>query len=949
MRPLFAAVALALPLFARPAAAQCVVTPGPDGELATWLVRDGARAAIPARPGLRASMTRRMNAAPSAAGEPAAQDWTAPPLAWRPAARAASHIDLASALHRRGPGVAYAGLAVRAARAGTRWLALGTDDSVSVWLDGREVFRRVAARASRADDDLVALELGEGVHRLVFKLVSRGEFSLIARVVGPDHRPDPTLRFELPGVDDLGCRALTPLALRVTTRVLVAADSLRATLNLRWPGGVAHPAATRALTVSISGAGELRTELPLDAASVAPLDATVAITAPEVGLSVQVGDASQRVETAVRPLALQALRRAHGELRAIDPAYGAAPRPFPRPEPRPPSGVPLGSLWSIERAAERLEELVATRDRDAAFVDAEASALIEALDALRRGRDPYAGLRGALRRAYRSPLDGALQEYSVYVPPSYHGDRDFPVVVGLHGLHGSAHRMLPILLGLYDESESRTHADRHLPALPDTAAILVAPYGFGDAGFRQQGEHDVLRVVEELRAHYRTDASRTYLTGLSMGGIGAAGIPLHHPDVFAASAALCGYHSYFVRGDTRGARRPWETYLMELRSNDRVAENGMHLPMYIVQGTLDRPLSHSQVLAERYQALGYSLQSEWPALGHNVWSTTYAEGRIVPWFLAHRRDPAPSAVRLRTYELRWNRSAWVTIDALLAEGPEQEEIPVRAGRAGELQISLDRRGAATATSAGVYALSLTPPSSLLAEGRSQIALTLDGDRLTLRPDVPNHLRRSNRHWTLVERAVTVPAGGPIRELFDTPLVFVIGTADPNLTRVHERVAREWATRRGVPLEYPIVTDAALTASMSEGRTLVLIGHPRSNSALGRIADRLPIRFDGDDILVGSRRHTGADLGAVFATHHPDHPESAVLVIAGSSARALYRSASLPDLVPAYVVYDEALAPARGRILLGGLASVRAAGFFDAQARPIGNDSDPMRGDAPRED
>ena len=83
-------------------------------------------------------------------------------------------------------------------------------------------------------------------------------------------------------------------------------------------------------------------------------------------------------------------------------------------------------------------------------------------------------------------------------------------------------------------------------------------------------------------------------------------------------AALCGYHSYFVRHDTHGVRRPWETFLMELRSNDRWADNGLHLPLYVVQGTLDRPVTNSTVLTERYTALGYELRSEFPVL-YKIW------------------------------------------------------------------------------------------------------------------------------------------------------------------------------------------------------------------------------------------------------------------------------------------------------------------------------------------
>ena len=86
---------------------------------------------------------------------------------------------------------------------------------------------------------------------------------------------------------------------------------------------------------------------------------------------------------------------------------------------------------------------------------------------------------------------------------------------------------------------------------------------------------------------------------------------------------------------------------MELRSNASYAENGLHLPMYLVHGTLDRPTANSQVLVDRYAALRYDALVEWPPLGHNVWSQTYADGRIIPHFLRYQRDPAPRRVRFR--------------------------------------------------------------------------------------------------------------------------------------------------------------------------------------------------------------------------------------------------------------------------------------------------------------
>jgi len=834
-----------------------------------------------------------------------------------------------------------AALTLDARTAGTRWLFVGSDDAVAVWLDGREVFRRVGLRSVRADDDMVALPLTEGAHRLVLAVAARSTPGVSVRITGADFRPDPGLSLRLEGVDDAACETLGRASLAVTVRRRVDDAGLGVDVTLDFPGGTTRVDSAAARTVRVELPGETgRTEetgLPLTGPAVGSLVMHLALPEGATGV-VRVrpapDDPGTTARVAVPAELVAALRRGRTALSRLDPALESpGPGPWATPAVQ---GIPAGSLWSVARTWERLAHFVAVGDPDLAHQRSLAALLVSCLDDLEAGRDPYATRTGPLRRAYRSPLDGTLQEYSVFVPPGYRGDRPWPVVVGLHGLNGNAHRMLPILVGQYDASEDRTHAERVTPPMPDVAALLVAPYGYGNTGFRQQGEYDVLRVTEEVARAYRTDPRRTYLTGLSMGGIGAAGVSLHNPDVFAAAAPLCGYHSYFVRGDTRGPRRPWESFLMELRSNANWAENGMHLPMYIVQGTRDRPLSNSQTLVDRYTALGYPVEFEWPDLGHDVWSTTYAEGRIVPHFLRHTLDPAPRTLRFRTPDLRWNRARWLTLDALAAA----DGATARTGHWGEVELSVTRNGTARGATQRVAALTLAPPASLVDRGVTAITLDLDGDRVSLPLDRPTSLVRQGGHWSPGTRP-TLRGGGALREVFDGPVLIVVGTGDPATAQLYPRVAEVWAHRSGTPVRYPVVRDDSLTDAMTVGRTLVLIGTPRDHRLLAQWRDRLPVREDGNALVLGAQRFDGADVGAVYAFPNPDDPARTVVVVTGRSPRAILRSHSLPDLAPGFVIYDEALAPARGRVLLGPRASVLAAGFFDDRGQPMGATRDPV--------
>ena len=109
---------------------------------------------------------------------------------------------------------------------------------------------------------------------------------------------------------------------------------------------------------------------------------------------------------------------------------------------------------------------------------------------------------------------------------------------------------------------------------------MVAPNGHFNTMYRDLGEEDVMQVVRWAMATYPVDPARVTITGPSMGGIGSAACALHYPATFAAAEPLCGYHSYFVRGDIGNARmRPWEKFIAEQRSNVLRAENGMYIPM----------------------------------------------------------------------------------------------------------------------------------------------------------------------------------------------------------------------------------------------------------------------------------------------------------------------------------------------------------------------------------
>jgi predicted peptidase len=128
-----------------------------------------------------------------------------------------------------------------------------------------------------------------------------------------------------------------------------------------------------------------------------------------------------------------------------------------------------------------------------------------------------------------------------------------------------------------------------------------------------------IAVMDGLIAAGRVDPDRLYVTGLSMGGYGtwyAAGMPGSR---FAAAAPICG------GGDPAWAKR----YL--------------GLPLWAFHGDDDRavPVGRSREMIAAVRAAGGEPKyTEYPAVGHDCWTRTYADDAFHEWLFAQRR-PTP--------------------------------------------------------------------------------------------------------------------------------------------------------------------------------------------------------------------------------------------------------------------------------------------------------------------
>lgn len=207
-------------------------------------------------------------------------------------------------------------------------------------------------------------------------------------------------------------------------------------------------------------------------------------------------------------------------------------------------------------------------------------------------------------------IDGTEYRYVVYVPRDYTAEKEWPVILFLHGAgeRGSD--------GL---KQTEVGLGRALRLFPERyPAIVVMPQcATGDRWAGRMAEM-ALRALDRTLEEYRIDRSRQYLTGLSMGGFGSWLIASQHPSRFAAVVPICG------GGDPAA-----------------MASKLKDLPIWTFHGDADEavPVARTREMVDAIKAAGGERirYTEYPGVGHNSWDRAYASQELTDWLFAQKR------------------------------------------------------------------------------------------------------------------------------------------------------------------------------------------------------------------------------------------------------------------------------------------------------------------------
>jgi dienelactone hydrolase len=533
------------------------------------------------------------------------------------------------------------------------------------------------------------------------------------------------------------------------------------------------------------------------------------------------------------------------------------------------------------------------------------------------------------KRTFLSDIDGSVQYYAVLpdtgrqIQNPKSKIQNPALVLSLHGA------------GVEASGQAAAYSAKSWCCL--VAPTNRRPFGFD---WEEWGRMDALEALADAQKRLKTDPSRVYLTGHSMGGHGTWSFGVTFPGLFAAIGPSAGWISFqsYVGGPREASPTPMQAILSRAAaSSDTLAmgHNYAALGVYILHGSADDNVPVTEARAMRDYLAGFHhdfLYHEQPGVGH-WWDASPEPGTdCVDWapmfdlFARHRIQTDEETRQVEFTTVNPGVSAWFRWACVEAQA--------RALMPSTIQLQCDpglRRFTGTTANVARLALRLRH----LRAG-APVNVELDGQKIE-KIGWPSgesilHLAKTGDRWAVAPPPAPSEKGprrcGPFKEAFRRRMVFVYGTqgdAEENAaTFAKARYdAETWWYRGNGSVD--VIPDTAFAPSKERDRGVILYGNADTNSAWKPLLDDSPVQVHHDRVRMGEREETGGDLACLFLRPRPGSDTACVGVVAGTGAAGMRLAWRMPVFLSGAGFPDCALFGPE--MLTEGVGGVRAAGFF----------------------
>jgi hypothetical protein len=538
---------------------------------------------------------------------------------------------------------------------------------------------------------------------------------------------------------------------------------------------------------------------------------------------------------------------------------------------------------------------------------------------LREGKTPWVMEGGA--RGYVSKIDGSVQPYVVGVPKSYAAGSN------------KKYRLDFFCHGRGEDLMESKFIGGGKPAANEK--FVVNLYGRYCNANKFAGEIDLLEVLDAMKKQYPIDENRVVETGFSMGGAAAWQFAVHYTDLFCAASPGAGFSETkdFLKVFQNEPVKPawYEQKLWHVYDCTDYAANVFNLPLVTYSGEIDRQKQAADMMEKAMAEEGLKLDHRiGPKTAHAYEKETKAGlDKTLDEYAAKGRNTLPREIRFTTFTLRYNHMFWVNVQ-------EMEKHWERA----RVDAKILDDGQIVAKSSNVAAVRFEFAAGAVPFDKgAKPVVVIDGTRIE-GPAVGEGgwsvlLERRNRDWRMVsnlEQGLRKRPGlqGPIDDAFMDRFLIV----KPTGTAANEKVGK-WAEgecehailhwHKQFRGEAMVKNDSDVSEEDIASSNLILFGDPSSNKVMARVAERLPIRWGGKEVVVGEKNFPAESNAVAMIYPNPLNPKKYVVLNSGFTYREydyLNNARQVPKL-PDYAVIDVSV-PVSSRTP-GGIV---AAGFFD---------------------
>lgn len=220
-------------------------------------------------------------------------------------------------------------------------------------------------------------------------------------------------------------------------------------------------------------------------------------------------------------------------------------------------------------------------------------------------------------------INAVAYKYQVFVPDNWSPKQKWPVILFLHGAgERSDDGMVQTEVGI------GTAIRRNRERFP---TIVVMPQCRKGIWWNDPLMADVaMAALAAATNEFHGDSSRTYLTGLSMGGYGTWYLAGKYAGKFAAIVPICGG---ILEPDASRSHSP-DDLADYAEASKKI---GSKTPVWIFHGGADPvvPVEESRRMNDAMKAQGGEVHyTEYPGVGHDSWVKAYAEPELMTWLLS---------------------------------------------------------------------------------------------------------------------------------------------------------------------------------------------------------------------------------------------------------------------------------------------------------------------------